>query len=727
MERQQDRIGHAHRDATDRLAEMFATLSGLCPPQLSEQVASGEAALLSWRARIAVIGQVKAGKSTFLGTLVGHPGMLPSEVNPWTAVVTNLHFAHPDDPEAGGVFHFYDESSWSRIVEGDPEMHALAEQLLPGFATDVLREQVETMRERARTRLGEFYHLLLGKQHSYDMVHRHTLERYVCAGFDRDPNADIPGPAGRYADLTERADIYLPPGRFACPAVLSDTPGVNDPFMVRDANTCRSLGLAGIFIVTLSAHQALTEVDLALLRMLSMRPDNRVIVFVNRIDELSDPLADSRAVLDNVRARLDETLPGHGFALIAGSARWAELVMGQDAGTDTDGEALAAELAEPRFRAMLDTMAGPDDAARLLQASGIPEVRETLSGIIDQGTGPVLCRRAAQDLLGLIDGCISALDAPEPIEADTPDADDAAETGVDSADARENVDADAEADQPDPADQAREAWTGLLNQHRGELSAFGTDAIASMRRELEQTLRDHVDRQCADLVALIGQGGAPDSFSFDTLGLRTALEDSFTASYLGARDRLDGRLANLRSAAERTARPVLGAAVPEANLADLPGGEVTPVFLSTANHLTLALTSQRSWKFWQRGTVQESESLNRLGRLIRAEFYATIDNFMRDGEEALAERTDAGLRDIQRLSDVVLARLEGGGAEEDPHADPAVSLSVQDRLQALRQLRERVAGFRDALPKAVPVAARPGPGLPVDPLAPSSVAQTAAQ
>lgn len=718
MEPQQDRIGHAHRDASDRLAEMFATLSGLCPPQLSEQVASGEAALLNWRARIAVIGQVKAGKSTFLGALVGHPGMLPSEVNPWTAVVTNLHFAHPDDPEAGGVFHFYDESSWSRIIEGDPDMHALAEQLLPGFATDVLREQVETMRERARTRLGQFYHLLLGKQHSYDAVHRHTLERYVCAGFDRDPNADIPGPAGRYADLTERADIYLPPGQFACPAVLSDTPGVNDPFMVRDANTCRSLGLAGIFTVTLSAHQALTEVDLALLRMLSMRPDNRVIVFVNRIDELSDPLADSRAVLDNVRARLDETLPGHGFALIAGSARWAELVMGRDA--DTNDDALATELAEPRVRTMLDAMAGPDDAARLLAASGIPEVRETLSGIIDRGTGPVLCRRAAQDLLGLIDGCISALDAPEPIEADLPDAD------------GELV---AEADQINPADQALEAWTGMLNQHRDDLSAFGTDAIASMRRELEQTLRDHVDRQCADLLALIGQGGAPDSFSFDTLGLRTALEDSFTASYRGARDRLDGRLASLRSAAERAARPVLGAAVPEANLSDLPGAEVTPVFLTTANHLTLALTSQRSWKFWQRDTVQESESLNRLGRLIRAEFYATIDNFMRDGEEALAERTDAGLRDIHRLSDVVLARLEGGNTD-DTEADPAVSLSVQDRLQALSQLRERVASFRDGLPDVASLAAVPDPqqswvpdpGVRLgNPLASSSVAQTTAQ
>ncbi|MEL7152214.1 MAG: dynamin family protein [Pseudomonadota bacterium] len=711
METQHNRIGHAHRDTTDRLAAMFATLSGLCPPQLSEQVASGEAALLNWRARIAVIGQVKAGKSTFLGALVGHPGMLPSEVNPWTAVVTNLHFAHPDDPQAGGVFHFYDESSWSRIIEGDPEMHALAEQLMPGFATDVLREQVEMMRERARTRLGQFYHLLLGKQHSYDAVQRHTLERYVCAGFDRDPNADIPGPAGRYADLTERADIYLPPEPFACPAVLSDTPGVNDPFMVRDANTCRSLSQAEIFIVTLSAHQALTEVDLALLRMLSMRPENRVIVFINRIDELSDPLSDSRAVLDNVRARLDETLPGHGFALIAGSARWAELVMGGDAAGDTDGEALATELAEPRFRALLDAMSGPDDAARLLAASGIPEVRKTLSGIIDQGTGPILCRRTAQDLLGLIDGSISALDAPpasDPGDAATPNATDPAEP------------TDMAEDPSGQLDRTRTEWSDMLNRNRDDLAALGTDAVASMRRELEQTLRDHVDRQCAELQEVIARGDAADSFSFDTLALRTALEDSFTANYRGARDRLDARIATLRGAAERVAQPILGTAVPQAGLSDLPGQEVTPVFLTSSNHLTLALTSQRSWKFWQRNTMQPGENLNRLARLIRAEFFATIDNFMRDGEEALADRTEAGHQDIQRLYDVVLARLEGGDAAGD------ADLSVGDRLDALRQLRDRVRALSAGLPEATPVAAAPQSGWMPDPALPS-VAQTAVQ
>ena len=45
---------------------------------------------------ITMIGQVKAGKTTLVNALSGMPGLLPADVNPWTSVVTSLHF----DPRA---------------------------------------------------------------------------------------------------------------------------------------------------------------------------------------------------------------------------------------------------------------------------------------------------------------------------------------------------------------------------------------------------------------------------------------------------------------------------------------------------------------------------------------------------------------------------------------------------------------------------------------------------
>lgn len=54
--------------------------------------------------RISVVGQVKAGKSTLINVLSGTKDLLPTEVNPWTAVITNLHFGHIDKPHSGGAF-----------------------------------------------------------------------------------------------------------------------------------------------------------------------------------------------------------------------------------------------------------------------------------------------------------------------------------------------------------------------------------------------------------------------------------------------------------------------------------------------------------------------------------------------------------------------------------------------------------------------------------------------
>ena len=55
--------------------------------------------------RIAVIGQIKAGKTTFINTLMGRPGLLPTDINPWTAVVSALHFRTASaPPEHAAVF-----------------------------------------------------------------------------------------------------------------------------------------------------------------------------------------------------------------------------------------------------------------------------------------------------------------------------------------------------------------------------------------------------------------------------------------------------------------------------------------------------------------------------------------------------------------------------------------------------------------------------------------------
>jgi ATPase subunit of ABC transporter with duplicated ATPase domains len=69
--------------------------------------------------RIAVIGQIKAGKSTFINALAERPGFLPADINPWTAVVTSLHFRNsPTPPEHAAVFHLFSADQWKELAEG---------------------------------------------------------------------------------------------------------------------------------------------------------------------------------------------------------------------------------------------------------------------------------------------------------------------------------------------------------------------------------------------------------------------------------------------------------------------------------------------------------------------------------------------------------------------------------------------------------------------------------
>ena len=83
-------------------------------------------------------------------------------------------------------------------------------------------------------------------------------------------------------------------GPFDYPVTVIDTPGTNDPCLIRDEITRRSLETADLYIVVLTARQPLSAADVALLRILRGLHKERFVVFVNRIDELADIAANIR-------------------------------------------------------------------------------------------------------------------------------------------------------------------------------------------------------------------------------------------------------------------------------------------------------------------------------------------------------------------------------------------------------------------------------------------------
>jgi signal recognition particle receptor subunit beta len=356
--------------------------------------------------RIAVVGQVKAGKSTLVNALIRRPGFLPTDVNPWTSVVTNMHFGRR--PVAGAVYQFFDEADWRHLAAGG-RLLELSQRLGVTLDADTLANQVQAMRERAERRPGQQFQQLLGKQHRFASASAEVLKRYVCVGdLDRDPAGGLEPPLGRFADITKSADLYfdLPP--FAYATTIVDTPGTNDPFLVRDELSREALKSADAYIIVLNAQQALSSSDLDLLRMLRGLQKSRLVVFINRVDLLANPAEDGASVAAHIRSKLAVEFPGVAIPVIAGSAAWAESVMASDA--------IATEMPD-RTRA-IQALTHPiglrgttsRDAAiswtEVMRSSGLNDLTEILSQLVVHGPTKLRLQRhqnMLRDLVSKID------------------------------------------------------------------------------------------------------------------------------------------------------------------------------------------------------------------------------------------------------------------------------------------------------------------------------------
>lgn len=682
-------IGAEHAKQTEQLKAAFGTLRGIASSEFKPLISTEEQRLTDWRARVAVIGQVKAGKSTFLGALVGQPGFLPSEVNPWTSVITNLHFGHPDDPKAGGVFHFFGEDDWTRIIEGDSSTRELAEKLLPGFKSEILERQVETMRARARKRLGQFYNVLLGREHRYDFISREILERYVCAGAQsEDPNEQDPAKAGRYSDITERADIFFPANGFAVPIVFTDTPGVNDPFLVRDEFTCRALLKSDVFIMTLSAHQALTEVDLGLVRMLAAHKGKRIVVYINRIDELDGFCAKAEQIQKDVRKRIAEVIEDRSIDVVIGSAYWAELARSDLSDADL-AKAAQTAAATPGMDEYLASMYGAsptDPTERLRIASGLIAVEDAIDSAISEQVGRDLREESAEALRTISSAASSVVsrrleDLRTAFESGKKNKTTLAEQVRSSLISRSEA---ARAIALELNDLFKEAETDSAN--------VVTNSWESFRREMDLIANDFIDRRTEELRAIVTSETSAE-FEFNTMDLRGKLEEQITRSYQGAREKLDFVMTRTGARATNMLGPLLGATKLALRVENLPHSEIAPIFLTSTQTMTLELAGPRGWKFWHSSRLSPEQATTALKRMILAEFHPSIENLAVVAHAALIERAADGMERLTSLSTVMVDSVSDRAREIDDSqaALNAASPGAEDIDELKAQLQREIA------------------------------------
>ena len=153
------------------------------------------------------------------------------------------------------------------------------------------------------------------------------LEKYVAA---KSPLGEASSASGEFSTITKAAHLYFDLMNFFYPTVLIDTPGINDPFLVRDEITRQNLERANIFVIVVTARQALSAVDLDLLRILHGLRKNNFIIFVNKIDEIEDFDSHTGAIASRIDMLLKREFPGADIPIIIGCAEWAAVALGQD-------------------------------------------------------------------------------------------------------------------------------------------------------------------------------------------------------------------------------------------------------------------------------------------------------------------------------------------------------------------------------------------------------------
>lgn len=343
---------------------------------------------------VTMIGQIKSGKTTLVNSLIGRPHLLPADVNPWTSVVTSLHVCpRALTPPTSARFRFFENVEWDRLISGGGRIGELAERSGADEELAQIKEQVIQMREKSKQRLGRKFEILLGSEHAYGYFDRELVERYVCLGDDFEDQTVTTKSQGRFADITKSADLAMQQAGYPLNLCIRDTPGVNDTFMIREQITIKSIRDSRICVVVLSAHQALSATDLGLIRLISQAKSREVLVFVNRIDELSDPATQIDEIRDSIRATLKQHKCPIDADIIFGSALWSEHAMTGNLNS-LPKASRAALLALGEHRGVAH---GDDEHAFMWDMSGVPTLLDALSERISEGEGHDLLRSLAAE------------------------------------------------------------------------------------------------------------------------------------------------------------------------------------------------------------------------------------------------------------------------------------------------------------------------------------------
>jgi hypothetical protein len=238
---------------------------------------------------IGVMGQIKAGKSSFLNQLLfGGQPLLPEAATPKTANLTRIR--HADTPCF--TAHFYSPESWTVL-----------EQLAASEAKDVTacaaRELVQQAKRDHGTGIGAL--LAQGK------VELHVDDIGALLGRIN----DYVGAEGRFTPLVESSELALPLPELVGIEIV-DTPGMNDPVVSRTDKTRAYMAQCDVVFFLSPAGRLLDDSDQHLLAaQLPAKGVKRLILVAAQFDAAILDDGFDRNSLGDCETRLRQRLSDH--------------------------------------------------------------------------------------------------------------------------------------------------------------------------------------------------------------------------------------------------------------------------------------------------------------------------------------------------------------------------------------------------------------------------------
>ncbi len=490
----------------ERFAETERTLAELeeiTGKTASRAVGRLKRELADFEPAITFLGQVKSGKTTLVNAMAGWADLLPSDVNPWTSVVTSLHLTPgPEKKDLGATFQLMNEDEWDRLIKKGGRLGEMADRAGSEGELETIRQQIEMLREKSKRRLGRKFEMLLGQEHEYEHFDKKLLERYICIGddfYDDEEATDEEKNQGRFADITREAHLYLDSNSTPFRMCLRDTPGVNDTFMMREQVTINAVRSSRLCVVVLSAHQALTSVDMALIRMISSLQSRDVVIFVNRIDELSDPGVQVPEIEESIRKVLADQKGPEDAQIVFGSAQWANHVLNGsvDQMSATSTETLL-KWAETKSKGGGIKGSGQEMVWKL---SGLPELNRIMSERIVEKLGDPILKKITSDAISVASGQQAANKVM--VAGDKPS---------------ESM----------SIHQVKTEVVALADRCSNELSRETQQLIGTYQARADRAHANFIERATHALITNLEQNGDSKVWNYDPTGLRMLLRSAYS-------------------------------------------------------------------------------------------------------------------------------------------------------------------------------------------------------